>query len=58
MKYVIMYLIPECLSGQFGENCSQWCGQCKDRARCDPQNGWCLSGCQPGTEGYFCQYSE
>lgn len=45
----MFYAFSECLYGQFGRNCSQFCEGCL-LSKCDPVNGLCdnTSICSPG----------
>lgn len=42
----------------YGHECNETCGHCDDLHRCSPINGTCLSGCDAGYQGEFCNTSE
>nr|XP_022312103.1 receptor-type tyrosine-protein phosphatase U-like [Crassostrea virginica] len=37
-----------CASGTYGYNCSKSCGHCLGTSACDPVEGRCTHGCEPG----------
>ncbi|XP_025106227.1 multiple epidermal growth factor-like domains protein 11 isoform X2 [Pomacea canaliculata] len=43
-----------CDNGKYGQNCSQTCGQCKNRAACHTVSGSCAS-CEPGYQAPLCK---
>ena len=60
LLYQYMYWrinFSDCFSGLYGKNCSRHCSQlCKEK-RCDISLGICLSGCEIGYTGNFCNIS-
>ena len=43
-----MHILVECTPGSFGYNCSKSCGHCLGTSACDPVEGRCINGCEPG----------
>lgn len=50
---MINYLI-ECDGGKFGQNCSSFCGQCREQEKCHYISGTCPNGCDSGYQGRHC----
>lgn len=38
----------QCSSGTYGYNCAESCGHCLGTSACDPVDGRCANGCEPG----------
>ena len=49
-----VYNSTECTPGSFGYNCSSTCGHCLNNSSCEPANGTCLQGCDPGFKTPLC----
>lgn len=46
-KYANVYILfSECISGFYGENCTQLCGNCKKGTICNSRSGMCPAGCE------------
>lgn len=43
-----------CSDGTFGKNCTEQCGECLGKGKCDHVNGTCVNGCNPGYQGITC----
>lgn len=43
-----------CDDGTFGTNCSGTCGHCHKGQPCDKRTGVCLTGCDSGYDGIYC----
>ena len=48
-----MYALA-CLSGFYGQDCAQVCGNCAGDQPCNAIDGTCLTGCMPGWTGGTC----
>ncbi|XP_056003473.1 multiple epidermal growth factor-like domains protein 10 [Ostrea edulis] len=44
-----------CQSSYYGRNCSERCGPCGGKTRCDNINGSCPGSCEPGYKGPKCK---
>ncbi|XP_056003127.1 neurogenic locus notch homolog protein 1-like isoform X2 [Ostrea edulis] len=44
-----------CQSSYYGRNCSERCGPCGGKKRCDNINGSCPGSCEPGYKGPKCK---
>eukprot|EP00105_Crassostrea_gigas_P000840 XP_011412795.1 PREDICTED: receptor-type tyrosine-protein phosphatase epsilon [Crassostrea gigas] len=44
----------KCKAGEFGQNCTESCGNCVQKEACHHVNGSCLNGCDAGYEGTNC----
>ena len=40
--------LVECTPDTYGYNCSKSCGHCLGTSACDPIDGRCINGCEPG----------
>ena len=46
--YIENMFFVECSPGTYGYNCSKSCGHCLGTSECDPIDGRCINGCEPG----------
>lgn len=53
-----LFLFTECLNGEYGENCSGKCGQCRYSQPCNTLTGKCPKGCKDGYTGTYCNDSK
>ena len=44
-----------CVSGLYGVDCKEICGNCRDIDQCFHRNGTCLTGCADGYQGDLCK---
>ena len=47
-----------CSAGQYGSECQQQCGQCKDSGTCNTVTGICPDGCDRGWTTLYCNDSK
>ena len=47
-------MIPDCTGGNFGTGCVNRCNCNDTREVCDPEDGFCMSGCHDGYTGRGC----
>lgn len=50
----LIIISTECKAGEFGQNCTESCGNCVQNEACHHVNGSCLNGCDAGYEGTNC----
>ena len=53
IKRKLLFFIV-CSDGTFGKNCTEQCGECLGKEKCDHVNGTCVNGCNPGYQGITC----
>lgn len=44
----------DCAIGTYGDDCLQYCGNCKYNETCIPYDGRCTNGCQQWWGGHTC----
>jgi hypothetical protein len=47
-------ILLECDDNQYGPDCNQTCGKCREDKQCHHINGSCNGGCGPGYKGDNC----
>lgn len=52
------FIFTECDGGNFGQDCSNKCGNCLQNEQCHHINGSCMNGCNPGYYGTYCSKSK
>lgn len=51
-------MVKACGNGTYGPDCSVLCGHCLNQNDCHYVNGSCLTGCNTGFQGKFCNSSK
>ena len=51
--FMRLYL-SDCISGFFGPDCDENCGQCKNGTTCNSTSGICPDRCKPTWDGLRC----
>lgn len=54
LKY-ILHVSTACVNGTYGLDCNKTCGHCREVHQCFHADGVCLTGCDIGYQGSFCQ---
>ena len=50
--------LSECADNTYGPQCSERCGQCRDKEQCNFVDGSCQNGCEKGKQGAKCERGE
>ena len=53
-----IFFSEKCTSGFYGHNCLGECAHCLGTSACDPVDGRCTNGCEPGWQTDKCDISE